>query len=105
MHGLGAFRTRVIYSKIEYVHPTRSAAPVLLLCQGRARFERVEDDADEQPFQGAERFAAALALGLLAFQVRACVGVVAGLGDRDPVERRVQLTVATAVEPVALSSA
>jgi hypothetical protein len=45
-----------------------------------------------------------LSLGLFAFEVGACVGVLARLGDRDPVER-VELAVAAAVEPVALDAA
>src|SRR4029453_15056472 len=40
--------------------------PVLLLCQDWARFERVEDDACELAFEAADRFATALAFGLLA---------------------------------------
>jgi hypothetical protein len=40
---------------------------VLLLCQGRARFQGLEDDADEEPFQAADGFAAAFAFGSFAF--------------------------------------
>jgi hypothetical protein len=75
----------------------------LLLCQGGARFQCVEDDAGEQSFEAADGFAAALALTAFAFEIRARGCVVAGLGDRDPVERRVELTVAAAVEAVALA--
>src|SRR5215212_6575218 len=71
----------------------------------RARFERVEDDADEEPFEAADGFAAALAGGLLAFEVGAGLGVVARLGDRDAVERGVELAVAAAVESVTLDAA
>jgi hypothetical protein len=78
---------------------------VLLLCQGGARFECVEDDADEQSFQAAECLAAALALAAFAFEVIACRRVVAGLGDRDPVDGGVELTVAAAVGPVPLGAA
>ena len=74
----------------------------MLLCQGGTRFQCVEDDADELAFEAADRFAAALAFCLFAFEVCACVGVVARLGDRDPVERAVELAVAAAVEAVAL---
>src|SRR4051812_15305363 len=83
----------------------RWPAPVLLLCQGWARFECVEDDADKQSFEAADRFSFAFAFGLFAFEVGACAGVVAGLRDRDPVERGVELPVAAAVEPVALTFA
>ena len=76
---------------------------VLLLCQVGARFECVEDDADEQSFEAAQRFTAAFAFGFLAVEVGAGVGVAAGLGDRDPVQGRVQLPVAAAVESVPLA--
>ncbi len=80
-------------------------ARVLLLCQGGARFECVEDDADEESFEAADRFAAAFPLCLFAFEVGARVGVVTRLRDRDPVERGVELAVAAAVEPVPLDAA
>ena len=76
-----------------------------LLCQGGARFQRVVDDADELAFEAADGFASAFAFGFLAFEVGACGGVDAGLRDRDPVERGVELSVAAAVEPVALDAA
>src|SRR6478609_5829829 len=79
-----------------------SAAPVLLLCQGGARFECVEDGAGEESFEAADRFAACLSFGLFAFEVGAGGGVVARLGDRDPVEGGVELAVAAAVESVPL---
>jgi hypothetical protein len=85
--------------------PVRPPARVLLRCQGGARFEGVEDDAGELSFEAADGFAAAFPFGLFAFQVGAGGGVVAGLGDRDPVERAVELAVAAAVEPVALHAA
>ena len=75
------------------------------LCQGWARFECVEDDADEQWFEAADGFASVLAFGAFAFEVGAGGGVVAGLGDRDAVERGVELAIAAAVEPVALEAA
>jgi hypothetical protein len=74
----------------------------LLLCQGGARFQRVEDDTDEESFEAAECFAAALAFAAFALEVVARRCVVARLRDRDPVERGVELAVAAAVEPVAL---
>jgi hypothetical protein len=49
----------------------RSAGPVLLLCQGRARFQRGEDDAGEQSFEAADRFTSALTFGAFAFEVGA----------------------------------
>src|SRR5262245_52556901 len=75
-----------------------SSASQLLLCQGGARFECVEDDSCELAFEAADRFPAAFAFGAFAFEVRAGGWVVAGLCDRDPVERRVELSVAAAVE-------
>jgi hypothetical protein len=74
----------------------------LLLCQGGARFECVEDGAGEESFEAADRFAACFPFGLFAFEVGAGAGVVAGLGDRDSVERGVELPVAAAVESVPL---
>jgi len=38
---------------------------VLLLCQGGARLEGVEDAADEQSFEPSDRFAPACAVGVL----------------------------------------
>jgi hypothetical protein len=75
---------------------------VLLLCQGGARFQRVEDDASEQPFEAADRFAPAPAFGAFAFEVGARAGVDACLGDRDSVKRSVDPSVAAAVEAVPL---
>ena len=65
-------------------------------------FSGLEDDADEESFEAADRFSAAFALCSFAFEVGLRVGVVAGLGDRDAVERGVELAVSAAVEPVAL---
>jgi hypothetical protein len=53
-------------------------------------------------FEAAERFAAALAFAAFALEVLARRCVVAGLRDRDPVKRSVDLPVAAAVEPVPL---
>ena len=63
------------------------------------------DGADEEPLEAADGFAAALAFGAFALEVVAGRRVVAALGDRDPVERGVELAVAAAVEPVALCAA
>jgi len=43
-----------------------------------------------------------LAFGGLAGDVVACLGVAAGAGDRDAVDGGVDLTVAAAIEPVAV---
>ena len=77
----------------------------LLLCQGWARFQCVEDDACELSFEAADRFASAFPFRLFAFEVGPCVGVVTGLCDRDPVEGAVELAVAAAVEAVPLHAA
>ena len=77
-------------------------APALLLCQGWACFECVEDDAGELSFEAADGFAACFAFGLFALEVGACWWVDAALGDRDAVEGAVELAVAAAVEAVAL---
>ena len=75
---------------------------MLLLCQGGARFEGVEDGACELSFEEADRFASAFAFGSFAFEVGAGWWVDAALGDRDAVEGAVELAVAAAVEAVAL---
>jgi len=59
----------------------------LPLCQGRVRFQSLEDGADEESFEAAEGFAAALAFGSFVLEIRAGRLVDAGLGDRDRVER------------------
>src|SRR4029453_11393091 len=79
----------------------RSVGRALLLCQGGTRLECVEDDAGEQAFEAADRFAAALPFASFAFEVGARRFVHAGLRDRDAVERGVELAVAASVEPVA----
>ena len=55
----------------------------------------------EVSFEAAEGFAAALPFCLFAFHVGACGWVHSCLGDRDLVQRPVQLAVAAAVESVA----
>src|SRR5436190_11594806 len=79
--------------------------PVLLLCQGWARFQRVEDDAGELPFEAADRFATALPLRLFALEVGASSGVHTCLRNRDSIEGGVELAVAAAVETVPLDAA
>jgi hypothetical protein len=71
----------------------------------RGSFQGVEDDAHAESFEAADGFAAGFAFGFLAVEVGARGGVVAGLGDRDPVERGVELAVAAAVKPVPLDTA
>jgi len=58
------------------------------------------DGAGELSFEAADRFAAALSLGLFAREVGLRGRMQTGLGDRDPVERAVELPVAAAVEAV-----
>ena len=64
--------------------------------------EEVPDAAGEVALEGAERFAAGLAFGLFAFDERLGFGVVAGLCERESVERAVELAVAAGVEAVAV---
>ena len=71
----------------------------MLLCQGWARFECVEDEARELAFEAADRFAVALAFGLLALEIGVSRGMDARLRDGDPVQGAVELAVAAAVEP------
>src|SRR5436190_22620630 len=81
------------------------SGPALLLCQGWARFQRVEDDAGELPFEAADRFATALPLRLFALEVGASSGVHTCLRNRDSIEGGVELAVAAAVETVPLDAA
>jgi hypothetical protein len=81
---------------------TQRSGLALLLGQGGVCLEGVEDDAGEESFQAAECFAADLALAAFALEIGACRRVEAGLGDRDPVEGGVELSVTGAVEAVAL---
>jgi hypothetical protein len=60
-----------------------------------------EDRAGEVALERTERFQAALASLVFALQVGTRSGVAASLNDRDLVQRRVELTVAVAVESVA----
>ncbi len=56
--------------------------------------------AGEVPFERAQRALLGLALGLLTGEVLLGGGVVLRAGDRDDVQRVVELPVAAAVEPV-----
>jgi hypothetical protein len=65
----------------------------------------VPDAAGEVAFEAADRFAGALALGAFAVEIVAGLGVAAGAGDGDAVDRGVDLAVAAAVEAVAVGRA
>lgn len=67
--------------------------------------QRPEDDPHQVAFETAERLFRGLALGALLGQVGAGRRVHANLGEDDLVERRVQLAVAQAREPVAAGAA
>jgi hypothetical protein len=59
----------------------------------------------EVALEAAQRALGGLAFGFFAFQVGLGGRVVAGAGDRDDVQRMVELAVAAAVEPVLLALA
>src|SRR5881397_2186127 len=63
--------------------------------------ELAVEAAGEHPLEGAERLPLALAGCELAFVVDGGLSVQTFPGERDPVQRAVQLAVAAAVEPVA----
>src|SRR5204863_2088585 len=60
----------------------------------RVGLEQVPDAAGEVALEAADRFAAGLAFGLLAREVGVGLGVPPALGDREPVQRAVELAVA-----------
>src|SRR3954469_23005299 len=62
------------------------------------------DAADEVALEGSAGFAARLAFGLFALEEGLSFGVVAGLGERESVERAVELAVAAGVEAVAVGA-
>jgi hypothetical protein len=64
--------------------------------------EQVPDAAGEVALEAADRFAAGLAFGLLAGEVGDGLGIQSALGDRESVQRAVELAVAAAVEAVAV---
>jgi hypothetical protein len=66
--------------------------------------EQSPDAASEVALQTAQRFAAGLAVGLLAREVCGGLRVEAALGDREAVQRAVELAVAAAVEAVAVGA-
>jgi hypothetical protein len=61
--------------------------------------------AREVPLEAAERSLVGLAFRLFALEVGLGGGVVSGAGNRDDVERVVELAIAAAVEPVAVALA
>jgi hypothetical protein len=63
-----------------------------------------EDAAGEVAFEAAQRFAATLAVGLLASEVGGGVGVQAAFGDGEAVQRAVELAVAAAIEAVSAAA-
>jgi hypothetical protein len=62
----------------------------------------VVDAADEVAFEAADRFSVALPVGALFSEVHRGPWVVEDLGEREHVERVVELTVAARVEAVAV---
>src|SRR5439155_16984622 len=66
------------------------------------RWQDPEHDPGQVPLEAAKRLAAALALGLLAGEERSRRSVHAPLGNRDPMQGAVELTVALAVEAMTL---
>src|SRR5215218_4542795 len=71
-----------------------------LVRDGRGGLEQVPDASGEVALEAADRVFGALALGALATDVVLCFAVAAQAGDRDAVDRCVDLAVAAAVEPV-----
>ena len=62
--------------------------------------EEVVEASGEGAFEGAQPALGGFAFGLLAGEVLLGGGVVAGAGDRDDVQRVVELAVPAAVEPI-----
>src|SRR3954468_10779101 len=62
------------------------------------------DAADEVALESSAGFAAGLAFGLFALEEGLGLGVVAGLGQRESVERAVELSVAARIEAVPVSA-
>lgn len=73
--------------------------------QRRVGHEGAVDDVREPALESSERLGAGVAVGLAALEVGDRVGESAGLGDRDPMQGGVQLTVAASREPVAAAIA
>jgi len=68
------------------------------------RLQEVPDAAGEVALEAADGFAGGLAFVSFAVEVGPGFGVAAGAGDRDPVQRGVELAVAAAVEAVAVGT-
>jgi len=62
------------------------------------------DAADEVALERSAGFAAGLAFGLFAFEEGVGLGVVAGLCERESVERAVELAVAARIEAVTIGA-
>jgi hypothetical protein len=71
---------------------------------GEVAAQRAVDQVREPSFEAAEGFAAGFAFGSFALVVGAAFGVCGDLGDRNGVERPVELPVAAAVEAVSYGS-
>ena len=67
---------------------------------GRRLDEEVMEAAREVPLEAAQRALVGLPFGFFAFEERLGLGVDAGAGDRDDVQRPVELAVAAAVQSV-----
>ena len=75
-----------------------------VLLQRSGGLEQVPDAAGEMAREAADGFSGGLAFASFAVEVGLGFGVAAGAGDRDPVQRGVELAVAAAVEAVAVGS-
>jgi hypothetical protein len=71
---------------------------------GVGRLEQVPDAAGEVAFEASQRFAVGLAFGAFAFEVGLGFAVAACAGERDAVQRGVELAVAAAVQAVAVGA-
>src|SRR6266545_5785436 len=69
------------------------------------RLQQAPDVAGEVALEAADRFAGGLAFAASAFDVGAGLGVAAGAGDDDAVQRGVDLAVAALVEALSLGVA
>jgi hypothetical protein len=73
------------------------------LFEGGVGSDGAVDDVGEAAFEDAECFKSTVAVGASAGQQGSRVGMKAGLGERDAVQRSVELPVAAAAESVACS--
>ena len=100
--GRGAWRDRVLVGVSRRGGVVRRRG-----WEGRSscRVEQAPDAAGEVAFEAADRFAFGFAFGVSAVEVGAGGWVGAGAGERDDVDRAVELAVTAAVEPVAFGVA